>query len=212
MIFDMEALPALDCYKILTATVTPRPIAWITSRSAAGVVNAAPYSFFNMMGDAPPIVVIGIMKNGAEQFKDTAANILETGEFVVNLVSEDLAAAMNVTCMDAPPEVDELVCAGLTTLPSVKVAPPRIGDSPVSLECVTYQAIDTGPGQVIVLGRVVAAHVRDEFVLDAERCHIDTSALKLIARMHGGGWYARSSDLFEMPRQSYAEWLASSGA
>src|SRR5690606_1432552 len=100
------------------------------------------------------------------------ANILETGEFVVNLVSEDLAEAMNITCMDAPPEVDELACAGLHAAASVKVAPPRIAESPVSFECRTFQTVETGPHQVIVLGRVVMAHLRDEMVLDAERCHV----------------------------------------
>src|SRR5438105_15057270 len=113
MIFDMETLEAQNRYKILTATVTPRPIAWVTTLSARGVINAAPFSFFNVMGHEPPTVAIGLLA-GSERFKDTAANILDTGEFVVNLVAESNAEAMNITCIDAPPEIDELTLAGLT--------------------------------------------------------------------------------------------------
>src|SRR5262245_18857127 len=110
MLFDMETLEAQNRYKILTATVTPRPIAWVTTLSEKGVINAAPYSFFNAMGHEPPVVAIGML-SGPGRFKDTATNVLETGEFVVNLVSERNAQAMNVTCIDAPPEIDELALA-----------------------------------------------------------------------------------------------------
>ncbi len=210
MQFDMEALPPEKCYKVLTSTILPRPIAWISSQSASGALNAAPFSFFNMMGENPPIVTIGIMRHPEGRYKDTAANILETGEFVVNLVSEDLAQAMNITCIDAPTDVNELDLAKLTTAPSVKIKPPRIADSPVSLECVTYQVIETGPHQAIVLGRVLLAHVDDRVILDADRCYIDSPALRLIARMHGSGVYARTTDLFEMKRPTYAEFFKQS--
>ncbi|MDR3467195.1 MAG: flavin reductase family protein [Xanthobacteraceae bacterium] len=208
MQFDMAALDPDRRYKILTATVTPRPIAWISTISEQGVVNAAPYSFFNAVGQDPPTVVIGLLHKPQNALKDTAANILATGEFVVNLVSEANAAAMNVTCMDAPPEVDEIACAGLTALPSIAVRPPRIAESPVSFECRSIASLATGPRQTLVVGEVLHAHVADAFVLDAERCHIDTPALHLIGRMHGSGWYARTGDLFELRRPTYAEWLA----
>src|SRR5262245_58782328 len=133
MLFDMEALPRQDCYKILVASIVPRPIAWITTKSRDGAVNAAPFSFFNAMGSDPPTVAIGIMHREG-RLKDTAANIIETSEFVVNLVSEATADAMNVTCIDAPPEVDELQLAKLTAVPSRSVAPPRIGEAPVAFE------------------------------------------------------------------------------
>src|SRR4051812_38968386 len=113
MLFDMETLEAQNRYKILTATVTPRPIAWVTTRSEDGIVNAAPYSFFNVLGHEPPTLAIGMLADPG-RFKDPATNILATGEFVVNLVSEANAAAMNVPCIDAPAEVDELALAGLT--------------------------------------------------------------------------------------------------
>jgi flavin reductase (DIM6/NTAB) family NADH-FMN oxidoreductase RutF len=200
MQFDMEQLSAENRYKILTATVTPRPIAWVTSKSVDGVVNAAPFSFFNVMGHEPPTITLGLLSKPDGGYKDTSENILATGEFVVNLVSESMAAAMNETCTDAPPEVDELALAGLTALPSIAVKPPRIAGCPVSFECRSLASIVTGPRQVIVVGTVLRAHIADEFLLDAERCHIDTPALKLVSRMHGSGWYARSTDLFQLVR------------
>ena len=205
MLFDMETLPQQDRYKILVASVVPRPIAWVTTRSRAGIVNAAPFSFFNAMGADPPTVVLGIMPREG-RLKDTAANIQETAEFVVNLVSEANAEAMNITCIDAPPGVDELELAKLTPVPSVAVAPPRIGESPISFECRLLAALVTGPLQTIVIGRVVRAHVDDAFVLDAKRCHLDTPKLQLIGRMHGSGVYVRSTDRFEMQRPTWAEW------
>jgi flavin reductase (DIM6/NTAB) family NADH-FMN oxidoreductase RutF len=207
MLFDMETLPPQDRYKILASSVVPRPIAWVTTRSRAGIVNAAPFSFFNAMGSDPPTVAIGILPREG-RLKDTATNIVETGEFVVNLVSEDNAEAMNVTCIDAPPDIDELQLAKLTAVPSRSIAPPRIGEAPVSFECRILASLVTGPLQTIVVGRVVCAHVADAFVLDARRCHLDTPALRLIARMHGSGVYARSSDRFEMQRPTWSEWRA----
>jgi flavin reductase (DIM6/NTAB) family NADH-FMN oxidoreductase RutF len=204
MLFDMETLEAQNRYKILASTVTPRPIAWVTTLSEDGVVNAAPYSFFNALGHEPPTLALGLLA-GKGGFKDTAANILATGEFVVNLVSEKNAEAMNVTCIDAPPDIDELTLAGLTPVRSHAVRPPRIAESPVSFECRTLTSLVTGPRQTIVIGRIVCAHVDDAAVQDKERCYIDTQALGLIGRMHGSGWYARCTDLFQMERPTWAE-------
>lgn len=203
MQFDMEQLSADKRYKLLTATVTPRPIAWVTSQSADGVVNAAPFSFFNVMGHEPPTVTLGLLRKADGGYKDTTANIMATGEFVINLVSEAMAESMNETCTNAPPEVDELQLAGLSAVPSLAVAPPRIAGCPVSFECRSLSSIVTGPCQVIVVATVLRAHIEDEFLLDAERCHIDTPALKLVSRMHGSGWYARSTDLFQLNRPTY---------
>jgi flavin reductase (DIM6/NTAB) family NADH-FMN oxidoreductase RutF len=208
VLFDFGALPDDIRYKVLTSTVTPRPIAWVTTRRDDGVVNAAPYSFFNVMGQDPPTLVLGLLRDPKRGFKDTAANILDSGEFVVNLVPEALAEAMNLTCMDAPPEVSELEVAGLEPAASAYVSPPRIAASPVAFECRSLTVLVTGPKQAIVVGQVLAAHVADEFVLDAARAYIDTPALSLIARMHGSGWYARSTDRFQLDRPTYAGWLA----
>ncbi|MEI9964695.1 MAG: hypothetical protein WDM92_08245 [Caulobacteraceae bacterium] len=107
---------------------------------------------------------------------------------------------MNLTCIDAPPDVDEIAMADLEILPSTAVAPPRIATSPVSFECVSRTAVTLGEHQVVVLGEVLVAHVADRFFLDAGRLHLDTLSMGLIARMHGRGWYARQTDLFEMTR------------
>jgi flavin reductase (DIM6/NTAB) family NADH-FMN oxidoreductase RutF len=100
----------------------------------------------------------------------------------------------------------QLACAGLTTLPSTSIAPPRIAGAPVSFECRTLHMLETGPGQSVVIGEVLVAHIDDAFILDPERYYVDTLAMGLIARMHGSGWYARSTDLFQMKRPTYADW------
>jgi flavin reductase (DIM6/NTAB) family NADH-FMN oxidoreductase RutF len=206
MLFDFAQISAMDGYKLLVATVTPRPIAWIVSQDAHGRSNAAPFSFFNAFAGSPPVVGIGIGSHDPGRPKDTRLNIRETGEFVVNLVSEETAEAMNVTAIDFERCVDELEQAGLTTLPSVHVKPPRIAQSPVAMECELMQIIDLGKESGLVLGRVLAMHVRDDAVLDAATRYIDTPMLKLIGRMHGTGWYARTSDLFQMARIPRRDW------
>ncbi len=200
----MQTLSPQERYKVLAASIVPRPIAWVTSMSAAGVRNAAPYSFFNMMGNAPPTLALGMMPQSG-RLKDSAANILGTGEFVVHLVDEAHAEAMNRTCIDAPSDVDELAFAGIATEPSQAVRPPRIASAPVALECRMLTALTTGPLQTIVIGQVVLAHIADRYVLDADRCHIDSVGLGLIARMHGSGGYLRTTDRFEMERPVWAD-------
>lgn len=208
MHFDLRAMAPADCYKILGGSVTPRPIAWVTTQSATGIRNAAPYSFFNVMGHEPPTIALGLLGSDEGGFKDTAANILQTGEFVINLVTETDVHAMNLTCMDAPSEVDELACAGVATTPSVVVAPPRIVSAPVSFECRLLQKVQTGAAQIVVIGEVLVAHIADAFLLDAKRLHIDAPSMELVARMHGAGWYTRSTDLFQLERPTYADWKA----
>lgn len=212
MYFDFGAQPAQTNYNLLTATVTPRPIAWVTTRSAAGVLNAAPYSFFNVMGHQPPTVALGLMRHARGSLKDTAANILETGEFVVNLVPETLVQQMNQTCADYPSDVNELEQAGLVALPARHVKAPLIQGSPVSFECVALTSLVTGPHQTVVIGRVLAAHIDDALVLDAEQGFVNTPGLGLISRMHGGGWYARSTDLFQVTRPVEPEMAVNQGA
>lgn len=207
MQFDMAALAPQERYKLMSSSITPRPIAWVTSQSAAGVRNAAPYSFFNMMAADPPLVVLGLMARPEGSFKDSAANILETGEFVINMVREADATAMNFTCIDAPPDFDELAAATIATLPSTSVAPPRIASAPASFECRLFKAIEAGPTATVVLGEVITMHIDDRFV-DPLRLHVDTLGMKLIARMHGAGWYTRSTDLFQLERPAWADWSA----
>lgn len=207
MIFDFEQIPPEQAYKLVVASVVPRPVAWVVSQDREGQVNAAPYSFFNAFSDNPVVVGIGCGPRAPGAVKDTLANIEATGQFVVNLVSSATAEQMNITAIDFPPGVNELTEAGLSTAPSLKVKVPRIAESPVALECEIFQFVPAGR-HTIVLGRVVAQYVRDDCVLDAAKFYIDTPRLGLVGRMHGRGWYARTTDRIEIPRISVAEWEA----
>lgn len=206
MLFDFSGLSGREQYKLLVATITPRPIAWVVTQNANGRLNAAPFSFFNAFSAEPPVIGIGVSSHEPGRPKDTRRNISETREFVVNLVSEDTVEAMVVTAIEFEEEVDELAQASMKTLPSVKVKPPRIAISPVAMECELIEVVELGPDNALVLGRVLAMHVRDEMVLDAAKHYIDTPRLKLVGRMHGTGWYARTGDLFEVRRIPRANW------
>jgi flavin reductase (DIM6/NTAB) family NADH-FMN oxidoreductase RutF len=207
MLFDFEAMTPLQRFDFLTGTVVPRPIALVTTQSSDGLVNAAPYSFFNIMGIDPPVVACTVLPTPYGRLKETGRNIRATQEFVVNLVSEPMAQAMNITCIDAPPDVEELALAGLAQAASRKVKPPRILDSPVAFECVLHTEIPLSPNQFIAVGRIVHAHVEDAFVLDADQFAFDTPALRLIGAMHAAKWYARTSDRFAMDRPTWADWI-----
>ena len=203
MQFDMRELGLGARYKLINSTVTPRPIAWIVTQNEAGLVNAAPYSFFNACGVDPPLLMHGLLHDfRTGQPKDTARNILATGEYVVNLVSEADAEAMNLSSVDAPSDVSEVDYAGLAMAPSVKVGPPRIATSPVSFECMRREAIEIG-NQTVVIGEVLFMHIADAFIADAEKLYLDTPAMQLIGRTHGSGWYARTSDQFKLERPDY---------
>lgn len=198
---DFATMTGPERYRLMASAITPRPIAWITSQSAAGLRNAAPFSFFNMMGADPPLLAVGLMRRGDGTLKDTAANILATGEFVVHLVSEPMVAAMNLTCIDAPADVDEIELAGLATVPSLAVAPPRLVGAPVAMECRLAHHWDTA-GSTVVLGEVLHFHCDDAY-WDAQLRRIDTPAMHLVGRVHGGGWYARGTDLFSLDRPTW---------
>jgi flavin reductase (DIM6/NTAB) family NADH-FMN oxidoreductase RutF len=206
MLFDFQDTTNENVYKLLVATIGPRPIAWVTTQDVDGTINAAPFSFFNAMSGNPPVVAFGIGGRGPGDVKDTGGNIRRTGQFVVNLCSYALAEPMNVTAIDFPKNVDELKEAGLTTVPSLHIKPPRIAEAPVAMECERLVIVDVGIDRAVVLGKVVAMYVRDDCVLDKDRCYIDTPKLDLIGRMHGAGWYSRVTDRFEMPRIAVADW------
>jgi flavin reductase (DIM6/NTAB) family NADH-FMN oxidoreductase RutF len=205
--FDFRTLSARERYKLLLATVVPRPIAWIVTLDCDRRLNAAPFSFFNAFATDPLVVGVGIGSYDSGRPKDTHRNICDTGQFVINLVSEEMAQAMNITAIDFEHGVSELSEANLETRPSVDIKPPRIAGSPVTMECELMQIVDLGTDTAMVLGRVLAMHVREDAVIDAARHYIDTPKLKLIGRMHAG-WYARTSSLFQMDRISRAEWHA----
>lgn len=191
MHFEMHSLSANERYQLMASTIAPRPIAWVTTQSASGRRNAAPFSFFNMMGAEPPLIALGFMSRPDGAAKDTAANIIETRQFVVNLVREADAEAMNFTCIDAPPEFDELAAGNIVKTPSVAVTPPRIASAPVSMECRLFQHIVTGPSSSIVLGEVLHFHIDDRFI-DAASFRVDTRKMQLIGRTHGPGHYTRT--------------------
>jgi flavin reductase (DIM6/NTAB) family NADH-FMN oxidoreductase RutF len=206
MLFDFARISASDGYKLLVSTVTPRPIAWVVSQNSAGRLNAAPFSFFNALAGDPPIIGVSMGSHQPGHPKDSRNNIRETRQFVVNLVSEENAESMNVTAIEFDPSVNELLQARLETVPSLYVKTPRIAASPVAMECELMQIVDLGAYNGLVIGRVLAMHIRDEMVIDAAKCYVDTPKLKLIGRMHGAGWYARTSDLFQMARIPVKDW------
>ncbi|WP_424812048.1 flavin reductase family protein [Roseococcus sp. YIM B11640] len=207
MLFDFEALPASERYKLLVSSVVPRPIAWVVSQDEKGVVNAAPFSFFNVFTDDPAVLAIGCGPHPKGHAKDTLNNIKATGQFVVCLVPHSHIQEMNVTATDFAAEVDEISEAGLTQVPSTKIKVPRIGESPVAMECETFQLIPVGH-HTIVMGKILAMHIHDEAVLDPVKHYVDTPKLDLVGRMHGRGWYARTTDRVEVPRISVADWEA----
>jgi flavin reductase (DIM6/NTAB) family NADH-FMN oxidoreductase RutF len=198
MELDIEGDHAGRAYPLLASLVTPRPIAWVTTLGPEGVVNAAPFSFFNMLGADPPIVGFcpGDRDDGTP--KDTARNVRMTHEFVVNLVDESVAEAMNKTAAALPYGVSEITAAGLTTAPSSVVRAPRIAGAPASLECVEWGTLQIGNNRLII-GLVKRVHVRDE-LYDPHTQRIRTEKLHVIGRMASPHWYCRTRDRFEMIR------------
>jgi flavin reductase (DIM6/NTAB) family NADH-FMN oxidoreductase RutF len=198
MELDLEGQLAERAYPLLASLVTPRPIAFVTTMSPDGKINAAPFSFFNLFGAHPPILAIapGDRDNGTP--KDTALNIRLTHEFVVNLVDEALADAMNKCAASLPYGENELVHAGLHTCESSVVRPPRILESPVSLECKEWGTLQIGDNRMII-GLIKRVHLRDE-LFDAEKTRVHSDKLFLIGRMASPHWYCRTRDRFEMIR------------
>ena len=201
--FDLQGMSKGDAYKLLASVILPRPIAWVVSANKAGEINAAPYSFFNIVSADPPMVAISIGAAPDRPMKDTLANIRECEEFVVNLVPEELGEAMNVTAANAPQGADETKIAGLALAPCSQVRVPRIAGSPVALECRLFQTLQPGGTSVIVLGRIVGVQVRSSAFEDESRLHVDPARLRLIARMHGGGGYCTTRDVFMMERKNW---------
>jgi flavin reductase (DIM6/NTAB) family NADH-FMN oxidoreductase RutF len=204
------AFPALEPrerYKLLCATIVPRPIALVTSVGRDGVVNAAPFSFFNVFSEEPPLIVLGLQHKPDAAPKDTTRNIAETGVFVVNLVDEGLAEAMNVCAIDFPPQTSEIEAAGLTLVAGLDVAAPRIAQAPFALECRRSVSLAFGPHRELLVGEVLRLHAR-EGLIDPERLRVDTGAYHPVGRLFGDG-YARQRDRFELKREMYEEWRAS---
>lgn len=201
MEFHFANLKHPDRYKLMIGTIQPRPIAWVSSLSIDGVLNLAPFSFFTAVCSEPPTIVFcpGVRASTGGE-KDTLRNIRETGEFVINVVSESVAAAMNITSTDLPHEVDEFELAGMTPLASTLVRPPRVAESPVNMECKLSQIVTISErvgGGWLVIGEILMMHVADEIYVPDFK--IDTLKLQPVGRLAGAG-YSHTHDLFEMQR------------
>lgn len=207
MYFDMKALTGEQRSNLVHSTVIPRPIAWVSSCSASGAVNVAPFSFFNVMSGDPPLLCLCIGSRAGEP-KDTARNIVERGEFVVNLVSANMAGRMAITSIDFDAGFNEAEEAGLDMLPSPQVAVPRIGSSPCSMECRVRQLIDIDGVRTFVLADIVGVHLCDEAVTDVTRMFIDPLPMALIGRLHSPGWYCEVSPDFQLSTPTLAQWQA----
>ena len=204
MDFDFAALSPGRRYKLLASLVVPRPIALVTTLDEEGTPNAAPFSFFNVFGTDPGLVILSVGDRAPGTPKDTAANLEARGAFVVNLVDEPIAGRMNAAAIDFPPGVDELAAVGLTAAPCPGTDVPRVAESPASLACRHHGTQQIG-GNRIVLGEVTAMHCRDGLV-DPDTLRVDLAALSMVGRMASPGWYARTRDQFELPRETYEDW------
>ncbi|HMG03767.1 MAG TPA: flavin reductase family protein [Edaphobacter sp.] len=207
MKFDVETAKPREIYNLLIGLVAPRPIALITSMDEKGGLNAAPFSAYNYLCTDPPIVGIGVTNRPGEERipKDTARNIRRTGEFVVNVVTEDIAQQMNICATDFPAEISELEMANLQTTPSTVVKVPRIASAHAALECREHTTIEIGRSRII-LGRVVSIYIEDEYV-DPNGPYVRAEQLHAIGRMNGLGNYVRTRDSFlNIPRIPYEEW------
>jgi len=198
MELDLEHDYADRAYQLLASVVTPRPIAFVTTISPDGRINAAPFSFFNVFGANPPILAFAPSDRENGTPKDTALNVRATHEFVVNLVDEKIAEAMNRCAASLPYGENELVHAGLTALPSSLVKPPRIAESPVSMECVEWGTLQIGSNRMVI-GVIKRLHLRDD-LFDAGKKRVKSDKLHVIGRMASPHWYCRTQDRFEMVR------------
>ena len=204
--YDPNALSEHDRYKLLISLVIPRPIALVTTLGPTGVVNAAPFSFFNMFSESPPLAVLGLQAKPGGSLKDTSAHIRDRGEFVINLVDEALGEQMNQCAVDFPPEISEVEAAKLNLLPSEKVKTPRIAEAPAALECRHYTTLEVSAERRLAIGEIVHVHVRPG-LWDTDKMRIDMTQYRPLARLFGN-FYASLSEPFTHRRQSYEEWAA----
>ena len=201
MIIDPSTRDPLDIYRLLIGAVVPRPIAFVSTKSVDGILNLAPFSFFTVISANPPVICFcPMVRGGALPKKDTLVNIEATKEFVVNIVSEDFAAKMNLCSGEYPPDVDEFELSGLTPVPSDLVKPARVKESRVNMECKLHQIVHVSPnllGGSLVMGEVLRFHVQESMI--NQICEIDADQLNAIGRM-AGPVYVRTKDRFEMVR------------
>lgn len=194
VVFDVTEAESIDRYKLISGLVVPRPIGWIGTRRDNGTNNLAPFSFFNVVSTNPPVVLFSGGRH-ADRPKDSVALAEATGEFTVNIVSEEVAEAMAVTAGTFGAEDDEFAIAGLTAGPATQIDAPLVAEAPANLECRVRQIVDLGERSRVVFGDVVAIHV-EERVLDGTR--VDHDALRAVGRMAGSS-YVNTRARFELP-------------
>ncbi|WGR91252.1 flavin reductase family protein [Bradyrhizobium sp. ISRA443] len=197
MEYTPENLTQRERYKVLTSFVLPRPIAWVTSMGVDGVVNAAPFSFFNVFCEDPPLCMFAVNRRPDGREKDTLSNIQATSEFVVNLTDEPLARAMHETSGDFPPEIGEPAYLGLKLAPSSKVAVPRLADTPWAMECRTWKLIDVNGNRQLIMGEGINFYIRDE-LWDREAMRVHMERYHPIGRMFADR-YCRTDDRVVFP-------------
>ena len=201
---DLQQLSPTDRYKILCGVVVPRPIAWVSTLNADGVVNVAPFSFFNVFSEDPPLFVLGLQHNADGSFKDTTRNIHFNGEFVVNLCDESLAEKMNETAIDFPSNVSEAQSLSLALAPSTSIDVPRIAAAPFAFECKREVSLAFGPGRELLVGQPLRVHARPGLLVEDD-WHVNYDAYEPVGRLFAD-LYARQSDIFSMSRTSYEQY------
>ena len=201
MELDPTTVPWKTINKLMSGSIVPRPIGWISTINVSGQPNLAPYSFFNMVCANPPTVVFAPMIRSTDgRPKDTLNNIKGNGEFVINIVTEELMEAMNSSSTETMPDVNEFELAGVTNEKSVAISAPRVAESPIHLECKVHDIIeisDQPGGGYVVIGTVVHLHVDDKVLMGADK--IDLAALRPVGRLAGSA-YVRITDIFELER------------
>ena len=189
-----------EIYKLMVGLIVPRPVALVSTVDRDGVLNVAPFSFFSGVGSNPPTVLFcPSLRSSGDHRKDTLRNVEQTGEFVINIVSDSIAAAANATAADVGPEVDEFQLAGFTPIPSEVVRPPRVAESPAQMECKLLQIVftsQTAGAGVVVLGEIVRFHVNADL---EQNFRIDPAKLDAVGRMAGNTW-VHTRERFDLER------------
>ena len=208
MHFDMASVSAHQTYNLLIGLVVPRPIALVTTHNLKGQLNAAPFSSYNYLSTDPPVIGLGVASRPGPEIsaKDTAKNILDTKEFVVNVVTENIVEKMNICAIDFPPDVNELEMAGFETEPSLKISVPRIKGIHAALECRHLTTMQVGRSH-IVLGEVLSIYVADQYV-DMKGPYILAEEMHNVGRANGLGSYVKTQhSFFKMPRIKYEDFI-----
>jgi flavin reductase (DIM6/NTAB) family NADH-FMN oxidoreductase RutF len=193
----LAELPPLERYKLLIGLVIPRPIAWISTWSENGVANCAPFSFFNVFSEEPPLCMVSFNRRSDGELKHTIKNIRRTGEFVVNLADEATAEAMHISSYEIPESESEFAKTGLTPVPATMVRHPRIAEAPASLECRLERRIEFGPGREMVIGEILLVHAR-EGVIDPATRRVSEAHYKPIGRLFASR-YCTTRQRFDLP-------------